>query len=444
MRYKAYKKVDLPWVEEIPEHWEVKKIKRIFYIFKDISFIENPVVLSLTRKAVKVRDISTNEGQLASDYSNYNKVEPGDLLLNPMDLQSGANCNLSYISGVISPAYINLRKRSENINSKYYDYFFKHLYIIKAMEAIGRGVSKQHRWTLSNEVLLNYHLPVPPKEEQEQIAKFLDWKINEIDSLITEKKEKLKLLKNLRQLSIDQEFTHIKSYKWTRVKYLGEFLPTGSLSRNDMDDDSNYKAILYGDIYTSYDYLFSDSVTTINEKAYKEAPKVSKDTLFFTTSGELREEIGKCVLYTGDDNIAVGGDMVVLKPIENINPVYMMFALNTSDAIHYRYVFGRGDIIIHISKAKLADYSIKLPDIETQNYIAEKISNSIIANDKVQDNLKEEIKWLKKLKQSLISEVVTGKADIRNIEIPEYEKVQTIDNTLEEDNDFEEEEEEWA
>lgn len=86
---------------------------------------ENPVVLSLARAGVKVRDLSKNEGQIAESYYNYNLVDPGDLLLNPMDLYSGANCSVSNVKGVISQAYINLRAQ-KGYNSKFYDYYLKH------------------------------------------------------------------------------------------------------------------------------------------------------------------------------------------------------------------------------------------------------------------------------------------------------------------------------
>ena len=70
---------------------------------------ENPVVLSLARAGIRERDISNNEGQIAESYFNYNPVDIDDLLLNPMDLYSGANCSISKVKGVISPAYVNLR-----------------------------------------------------------------------------------------------------------------------------------------------------------------------------------------------------------------------------------------------------------------------------------------------------------------------------------------------
>ena len=96
---------------EIPKKLECATCKKCICSKKAEAHQENPVVLSLARAGVKVRDLSKNEGQIAESYYNYNLVEFGDLLLNPMDLYSGANCSISMVEGVISPAYINLRAK---------------------------------------------------------------------------------------------------------------------------------------------------------------------------------------------------------------------------------------------------------------------------------------------------------------------------------------------
>ena len=111
------------WIGEIPKNWNVQRVKNAFVRKKAEAHQENPVVLSLARAGVKVRDLSKNEGQIAESYYNYNLVEFGDLLLNPMDLYSGANCSISMVEGVISPAYINLRAKSGY--SSRYNTFFK-------------------------------------------------------------------------------------------------------------------------------------------------------------------------------------------------------------------------------------------------------------------------------------------------------------------------------
>lgn len=438
MRYREYKKVDLPWLDEVPSHWEVSRIKKIFYIFKDISYKENPVVLSLARDKVKIRNIENNQGQLASSYNNYNTVKIGDLLLNPMDLYSGANCNISYYNGVISPAYINLRTK-EYVCIKYFDYLFKLQYTSLAFQSVGKGVSKDNRWTLSNDTLLNYQIIAPPKEEQEQIARFLDWKINEIDRLILLKKSKLNELDKYIQIVIDEIYDSITNYEEVKLKNLGDFLKSGNLSRSDEERVSKYSALLYGDIYTKYNFVFDEVLTKINKKAYYNNPIINGNTLFFTTSGETRDEIGKCVLYIGDKKIAVGGDLVVFKASNKVSSKYLTYVLNTSEAINYRYVNGRGEIIIHISQTSIGNYKIKVPSKSMQETISTRIEENIRNNNEVREKVKKQIDNLKQLKQSLISDIVTGRLDVRGIEIPNYEKINDIEDYAILEENFEEE-----
>ena len=82
------------WIGEIPDSWKMERVKHCFYRKNEKAMQEDPVVLSLARSGVRVRDISNNEGQIAESYYNYNPVDINDLLLNPMDLYSGANCTI--------------------------------------------------------------------------------------------------------------------------------------------------------------------------------------------------------------------------------------------------------------------------------------------------------------------------------------------------------------
>lgn len=174
------------YIGDIPKYWRIAKVKTAFERKNKKAEQEDPIILSLARSGVRVRDISNNEGQLAESYYNYNPVEPGDLLLNPMDLVSGANCSISNVSGVISPAYINL-KAKDGFNPRYYDYYFKIQYWSMSFFAHGRGVSFDNRWTLSVSDLFNYPIIVPPKEEQDEIAAYLDQKCGVIESIIEKK-----------------------------------------------------------------------------------------------------------------------------------------------------------------------------------------------------------------------------------------------------------------
>ena len=74
----AMKNTGVAWIGEIPSEWELGKVKYGFDRKKEKSTEKDPVVLSLARAGVRVRDISTNEGQLAASYEGYNPVEPND------------------------------------------------------------------------------------------------------------------------------------------------------------------------------------------------------------------------------------------------------------------------------------------------------------------------------------------------------------------------------
>lgn len=165
------------WIGSIPKNWTIQRVKHAFVRKNEKAMQDEPVVLSLARSGVKIRDISSNEGQIAESYYNYNPVEEGDLLLNPMDLYSGANCSISKVNGVISPAYINL-KNKEGYNSRFYDYYFKVQYWMMAFFSHGKGVSFDNRWTLSIETLMNYPIIVLEYDEQCKRADYLDYKVS--------------------------------------------------------------------------------------------------------------------------------------------------------------------------------------------------------------------------------------------------------------------------
>ena len=166
------KVTSVPWLPEVAEDFFVGYVKQYFYVSKDLSDEGEPErVLKLARSGIVEKDVTTNEGQMAASYAGYNKVQVGDLLLNPMDLYSGANCNVSELNGVISPAYSNLRaKKPGTVVPKFYDYYFKSQYWLMAMFAHGKGVSFDNRWTLNNDSLRAYEIPVAPYSVQQRIV----------------------------------------------------------------------------------------------------------------------------------------------------------------------------------------------------------------------------------------------------------------------------------
>lgn len=179
---------------DIPVKWDIVDIKYLFEIVKRIAGHEGYDILSITQHGIKVRDTSTNEGQVAADYSNYQFLYPGEYAMNHMDLLTGW-VDLSDKFGVTSPDYRVFRLRDTKRNSRrYYKYIMQICYMSRIFYSLGNGVSNLGRWRLQTSSFNNFKVPVPPYEEQEEISDYLDAKIREIEATIELKNEQLSTL----------------------------------------------------------------------------------------------------------------------------------------------------------------------------------------------------------------------------------------------------------
>lgn len=172
----------------LPQGWKLVDIKYLFEIVKRIAGKEGYDVLSVTQKGLKIKDITSGDGQLADNYCGYQFVYPTDYVMNHMDLLTGwVDC--SELFGVTSPDYrvFRLIDRSAH-NLVYYKYVMQCCYMNKIFYSLGQGVSNLGRWRLQTSSFNNFKVPVPPKDEQDEIADYLDSKCSEIDAIIADKK----------------------------------------------------------------------------------------------------------------------------------------------------------------------------------------------------------------------------------------------------------------
>lgn len=195
------------WFGQIPSDWEMRKIKYVFKIQKDIAGEEGHTVLSITQKGIKPKDLSKNEGQLAENYSNYQLVHIGDFAMNHMDLLTGW-VDVSQYEGVTSPDYRVFRLIDKDKHySKYYLYLMQMCYMNRIFYGLGQGVSGLGRWRLQADKFLNFSITVPSYEEQEEIANYLDQKCSAIDELIAKKEQYLSEIENYKKSLIYEYVT---------------------------------------------------------------------------------------------------------------------------------------------------------------------------------------------------------------------------------------------
>lgn len=424
MKYSGVKSIG-----NVPDSWEIRKVKQCFYISKEAANQVNPVVLSLARSGVKVRDISNNEGQLAASYDNYNVVKPGDLLLNPMDLYSGANCNMSEVEGVISPAYVNLRAK-EKLNPKFFDYFFKTQYWTMAMFAHGKGVSFDNRWTMNADAVLNYKLPHPNLNIQNSVVNYLNEKLEELSTLIDNENKQIGSLVSFKRALINKCVTKginknvnlvDSGCKWIgmipdhwevkKAKFVSTSLEKGSgITKEDVMADGDTACVRYGEIYSKYDNFFEVCLIRTNLDRVSSPSYFESGDILFAGTGELVEEIGKNVLYKGSERCLAGGDIVIMK--HNQCPGYLNYAMNSISS-QLQKSYGKAKLkVVHISATDIGNIYICLPSLEEQKQISDYLDKKCVAINKLIEIKKDKIEKLEEYKKSLIYEYVTGKKEV--------------------------------
>ena len=195
------------WFGNIPVDWDMKKIKYLFHIKKDIAGQEGYTVLSITQKGIVPKDLSKNEGQLAENYSHYQLVNPGDYAMNHMDLLTGW-VDISKYTGVTSPDYrVFVLDDLESNNRSFYLYLMQMCYSNRIFYGLGQGVSGMGRWRLQADKFLNFSIVVPSKDEQQEIANYLDAKCAEIDNLISKKEQYITEIENYKKSLIYEYVT---------------------------------------------------------------------------------------------------------------------------------------------------------------------------------------------------------------------------------------------
>ena len=192
------KESGVEWIGAIPEHWDVHTIKQHFKVRKRIAGKEGYDVLSITQQGLKVKDIASNEGQMAMDYSGYQFVYPGDFAMNHMDLITGY-VDLSDKFGVTSPDYrVFTLEDTKNCYPEFYLRVFQVAYKRRIFYKFGKGAANQGRWRLPQRAFYNFSIQIPPVEEQKMIEEECKNIEANVDEMIVSLKNEIELLQELR------------------------------------------------------------------------------------------------------------------------------------------------------------------------------------------------------------------------------------------------------
>ena len=206
IRKTKLKQSNIDWVGEMPEHWKVLPLFAVFNEHKCKNYnMQEGNLLSLSYGKIIRKDINTDEGLLPDNFEGYNIVEKGDIVLRLTDMQNdqrSLRTGLVRERGIITSAYVTLRNKI-NAYPDYLRYLLHSSDICKIIYNFGSGI----RQNLTFDGLKRMPLVLPPKDEQKEIAEYLDKKFKVVDNLITLKQQKITELKEYKKSLICEYVT---------------------------------------------------------------------------------------------------------------------------------------------------------------------------------------------------------------------------------------------
>ena len=443
-RYEAYDSFLDIWVDEIPAHWETHKMKYLFHERSEKGYPDEPLLVASQNMGVVPKNVYGNRTvEAQKDLHLLKLVRVGDFVISLRSFQGGLE--YAYYQGIISPAYTVLTPH-EPITAGYFRYLAKSKLFIGLLTLCVTGIREGQN--IDYEKLRNHFLPVPPREEQDQIVRYLDWQVSKINRLIAAKRKQIALLKEHRTAKVNQAVT-TGIHSDTQLAYTGynwlpyapanwKPVPAKALFRNVTElrrqDDSMLAATQkYGLIEQSeYMRLEGRRIVLANDNLDKWLHTEPNDFIIslrsFQGGLEMCSKPG-CVTW----------HYVVLRSQRDIFPdfykwffksaAYIAALQKTSDFIR------DGQDLRFSNFVKVGLFNIPMDE---QREIAEYLNREIPKYDVAIDNLEKQIEQITELRIRLISDVVTGQVDVRGIEVPEFEKFEEVVPTDKDDKDVEE------
>lgn len=437
-RYKAYKEVDLPWLKEIPMAWAMNRNKVFLQETKDVvgEHRHEYTLLSLTLNGIIPRDVESGKGKFPSDFSTYKVIRPGDMVFCLFDIdETPRTVGFSSENGMLTGAYDVFHV--SGINSRYMLYYYLSLDNVKAMKPLYKGLRK----TIGIDTFLGTKMPVPPRAEQDQIVCYLDWQVSKINRLIVAKKKQIELLKD-----------NLKSAIAT--------LTVEGIERHEMCDSQIYWLDHYPADWrvTKLKYILTK---------HRRAVQPNAELLICSNSGEVvvRGDT-KLGLVASSDDIYQGvraGDLL----IHGMDTWHGAIAISDYDGMctpvvhvcscreekrfvsYYLKMMAYTKVFKAISNGvrqntsdfrswdKVGDLLICLPTIDEQIIIADKLDALTVETKRGIALFSNQIEQLTELRTRLISDVVTGQIDVRDVEIPAFEYTPETDDNGEDTDDEE-------
>lgn len=427
-KYESYKDSGVDWLGKLPNHWSIIRMK---FLFRDVSSKNKPTqtLLSVTQdRGVIPRDWVENRMVMPSgNLESFKFIEKGDFAISLRSFEGGLE--YCHHDGIISPAYTVLKSTKKFLHDRYYKYLFKSQIFISELQTSIVGIREGKN--ISYEELRYSFLPIPDEVEQIYISNYLDQKTAQIDEAIAIKEKQIEMLKERKQIIIQQAVTQgldpsapmkDSGVEWIgkipdhwqvkKLRYLGQ--TQNGISAGAEYFGEGHPFVSYGDVYKNRVLPKSVEGLAKSSNSDQTTYSVLGGDVFFTRTSETAEEIGfSSVCFDTIEKATFAGFLIRFRPTSSaLTKEFSKYYFNAP--MLRLYFVKEMNLVIRasLSQELLKNLSVILPpkseQYEIYDYlesICEKIDNAI----EEQNN---QIMKLKEYKTTLINSAVTGKIKV--------------------------------
>lgn len=443
-KYSNQVKTNEAWLPMIPSQWELKKIKWSFKERSEKGYPDEPLLVASQNMGVVPKNVyGKRTVEALKDLDKLKLVKVGDYVVSLRSFQGGIE--YAYYQGIISPAYTIMRPNPD-FCSAYYKFLFKSAPFIKLLTTCVTGIREGQNIDYGK--LKNHYIPVPPRAEQDQIVRFLDWKVSEINKLIGIRRKEIQELEDLKSRVIYHtvlgEDNVIENKKDTGIGWIGKVPENWDLRRIKflfrLRDEKNYKPLSEVNLlslYSSLGIIQNKDVeyTTGNRARNADGYKIVK-------ANDIVVNIILCwmgAIGMSDYDGVTSPAYDVYTPQKNVCSKYYHYLFRTKPFSNECYKAGKGIMAMRwrVYFPQFSNIVVPFPPLKEQEEIAETLNDKCKGVDTLITIKQEQVGKLRELKSTLISDVVTGKIDVRNIPVPAYEHVDDLTADDGEGNDGE-------
>ncbi|WZL89793.1 restriction endonuclease subunit S [Salinimicrobium sp. 3283s] len=426
-KYPAYKDSGVEWLGEIPEHWKIVRMKFLYNDYSEKNR-KDAELLSVTQdKGVVPRSWVENRMVMPSgNLESFKYIQKGDFAISLRSFEGGLE--YCHHDGIISPAYTVLKQRRNDLKSSYYKYLFKSHSFISELQTSVVGIREGKNISFNE---LSYSLmPIPKPEEQTAIATFLDEKCGKIDTAIAQKEKLIGLLKERKQIIIQNAVTKglnpEAKMKDSGVEWIGEIPEHWEVKKIKHVTNKIGSGVTPSGGGTTYlddgiPLLRSQNVHFGNidlegaakiSQAVHDSMSNSKvergDVLLNITGGS----IGRCHYVETDEPINVNQHVCIVRPNKLISTNFLNALLASEIGQGQIWFFQQGGGREGLNFQALKNFDIPYPPKNEQRKILNFLEDQVKKIDQTILLQQQQIEKLKEYKSSLIDAAVTGKIKV--------------------------------